>query len=177
LLFSREFRAALESYPFASRRRGALPALVVPPVELCLGLALTVGAYWRIAALATTVLIGIFTFSVIWALRAGKSGNCGCGGLIGSNLGVGLLARNALFALTAAGLALSQTTYAAFQMPQLALQEVSLGFNWASALLVTFTPVAMALLAVWYYVRIHWLTVMVIAREEAAKRGETTITN
>ena len=76
-----DFRADLRTYLGRRRSLTSTSVLVVPALEILVGLSLVAGLWWRAAALVAVVLLIGFSVAVAWAARRGRVSSCGCGGL------------------------------------------------------------------------------------------------
>ena len=78
-------------------------AVTLPPVEVVLGLALVVGRVpWvRAAALAATLVLGVFTLAVTTVVARGISVECGCFGTGSSLVTMWTVARDVAFVAAA----------------------------------------------------------------------------
>jgi hypothetical protein len=75
-----EFRSQLKSFNFMSPNLAHLTALLVPCVELCLGLLMIIlPARFILLALAAVILLAFTTF-IAWALKKRKNSACFCFG-------------------------------------------------------------------------------------------------
>ena len=89
-------------------RYGVLPVRVVRPVaqvlpwaELCLALALVVGVLARFAALLAGGMLAAFAVAIVWNLLRGRRFECGCGTTYDTEIGWGLVARDAALVVMA----------------------------------------------------------------------------
>jgi len=93
------------------RERLATPlAYVIPVLELALGIGLIAGAFVRWLAVATTVLLVMFTWVLLSALAHGIREDCACfGRLAGSKMGVAALIRNGVLVVASLIVAMAPT--------------------------------------------------------------------
>lgn len=75
-----------------------LVAMILPPLEILIGLCLILGFMFQGALLSATAVYGMFWIAIAWAASQGYDIDCGCFGTAAS-MKVGLLAllRNTLF--------------------------------------------------------------------------------
>ncbi len=78
------FRADLVRYRGMHANLIRPVSVLVPLVELLLGGSLLFGMYWRLAALASALLLGMFTIALAGRVLGGAQQPCGCGGLMPS---------------------------------------------------------------------------------------------
>lgn len=97
------FGAAVARYGLVPAMLVPYAAILIPSVEVVIGLCLIMGYRTRAAALLGTVLLATFIAAMVYALSAGKSFDCGCfdvkrfGIEFDETIGPKVIARNALF--------------------------------------------------------------------------------
>ena len=74
-----EFAQAIRAYDIIPDFLSALPAIILPWMELYCGIFLLAGLYTRSSAAIAGVLMVLFTLNVLIALLRGLEIDCGCG--------------------------------------------------------------------------------------------------
>lgn len=96
------FSASVAHYHLLPETAGRVVALVLPPLELLIGVCLVLGVLDAGASLLALALLVVFTGAIGSALARGLDISCGCFDTEGgSRVGLGKLAENAAFIFTA----------------------------------------------------------------------------
>lgn len=72
--------ASMARYLFLPKGSGKFIAVVFPPLEIAIGLALIFGLLTRLAAFGSVLLFALFTTLIVYDLSRGKTASCHCFG-------------------------------------------------------------------------------------------------
>lgn len=105
-----EFTEAVDRYGIVPRPLVAPLAIVLPFVELGLGLALAAGVWLVVAGCVAAVVFAGFGGAISWNLAHGRRFDCGCGVGGDAPLGWSLVLRNLALTILAAAIAVGPST-------------------------------------------------------------------
>lgn len=143
------FKRTLRNYPGGGLwQRPGLWALV-PVTETLVSASLLTGAHWRLSAIVAAGLLALFAIAVLWAIRRGRTGPCGCGGLIlADSIGYGHVLLNAGLLIAAVALATSHKMPAAVpEVPTMMFESENSGIDSPSILAIFTASTLIVLMA------------------------------
>ena len=98
----------LELLSFINNSFAIVIATILPVIEIAIGILLLTGMKTKAAVFSAAGLFWFFFAFSIYGYAAGLDADCGCfGNVISSDFGVGMILRNALFAVVASMLVLN----------------------------------------------------------------------
>ncbi len=98
----------LELLSFINNSFSIVIATILPVIEIAIGILLLTGIKTKIAVISAAGLFWFFFAFSIYGYAAGLDADCGCfGNVISSDFGIGMILRNALFAVVASILVLN----------------------------------------------------------------------
>lgn len=75
-----QFRISIMAYQLVGWEVAGILAIVLPVLEIALGLLLIVGLFTRVAAILGAAMMAVFIVGIAWAWANGLSIDCGCFG-------------------------------------------------------------------------------------------------